>query len=83
MNVKIIDFSIWLKYNDIKSNNINLPFTGTPFYMCLEVIKSNTIDINDISKVDTYSLEIIPIIDIYRLLINLCFSFYLCFILCK
>ena len=55
---KIIDFSISINYKNIKGNIIKLPFVGTSFFMSPEVIQSNTIDIDDISKVDTYSLGV-------------------------
>ena len=55
---KIIDFSISINYKNIKGNKIKLPFVGTSFFMSPEVIQSNTIDIDDISKVDTYSFGV-------------------------
>ena len=68
LNVKIIDFSVSLDYSKIKSNQIKIPFRGTNFFIAPEVIKSKTIDIKDLNKVDLYSLGII--------LYNLAFGAY-------
>ena len=68
LNIKIIDFSISLDYKKIDSNEIKLPFRGTSFYMAPEVLKSDTINKNDLNKVDLYSLGII--------LYYLAFGFY-------
>ena len=68
LNVKIIDFSVSLNYSKIKSNQIRLPFKGTNFYIAPEVIKSKVININDLNKVDLYSLGVI--------LYNLAFGTY-------
>ena len=57
--VKIIDFSVSVDYSGIKSNSIKLPFRGTNFYIAPEVIKKKTININDLNKVDLYSLGVI------------------------
>ena len=59
LNVKIIDFSVSVDYSKIKSNKIKLPFRGTNFYIAPEVIKSKIININDLNKVDLYSLGVI------------------------
>ena len=68
LNVKIIDFSISLDYSKVKSDQIKLPFRGTNFYIAPEVIKSKTININDLNKIDLYSLGVI--------LYNLAFGTY-------
>ena len=59
LNVKIIDFSVSIDYCKIKSDKIKLPFRGTNFFIAPEVIKSKTININDLNKVDLYSLGVI------------------------
>ena len=59
LNLKLIDFSVSLNYSKINSNTIKLPFRGTNFYMAPEVIKSKTIDLKDINKIDLYSLGVI------------------------
>ena len=68
LNVKIIDFSISIDYSKVKSTQIKLPFRGTNFYIAPEVIKSKTIKINDLNKIDLYSLGVI--------LYNLAFGTY-------
>ena len=62
MDVKIIDFSVSLNYkklikNDIKE--IKTPFRGTCFYMSPQVLKNETININDLNKIDLYSLGVV------------------------
>ena len=59
LTVKIIDFSVSIDYSKIKSRKIKLPFRGTNFYIPPEVIKSKTINVNDLNKVDLYSLGVI------------------------
>lgn len=66
LNVKIIDFSVSLDYSKIKRNEIQLPIRGTYFYMAPEVIKREIIQINDLNKVDLFSLGII----LYNLAFN-------------
>ena len=68
LNAKIIDFSTSLDYSKINSNKIKLPFKGTNFYIAPEVIKSKTININDLNKIDLYSLGVV--------LYNLAFGTY-------
>ena len=68
LNVKIIDFSVALDYRKANKNSIKLPFRGTNFYIPPEVIKSKTINITDLNKVDLYSLGVI--------LYNLAFGSY-------
>ena len=59
LTVKIIDFSVSIDFSKVKSKKIKLPFRGTNFYISPEVIKSKTININDLNKVDLYSLGVI------------------------
>lgn len=59
LNVKIIDFSISIDYNKIKSKTIKLPIAGTSFYMPPEVLRSDIINTNDLNKVDLYSLGVV------------------------
>ena len=56
LNIKIIDFSVALDYKEIKGK---LPFRGTNFYIPPEVIKSKTINVKDLNKIDLYSLGVI------------------------
>lgn len=57
LNLKLIDFSISINYRDIK-NKIKLPPHGTQYYMAPEVINSETINVNDLEKVDLFSLGV-------------------------
>ena len=66
LNVKIIDFSVSLDYSKINGNKMKLPLRGTYLYMAPEVIKSEIIKINDLNKVDLFSLGII----LYNLAFN-------------
>ena len=59
LNVKIIDFSVSIDYNRIKTNIIKLPFRGTNFYIAPEVIESKIINVKDLNKVDLYSFGVI------------------------
>ena len=59
LNLKIIDFSVSIDYRNTKSDKIKLPFRGTNFFIAPEVIKSKIININDLNKVDLYSLGVI------------------------
>ena len=59
LNIKIIDFSVALNYKEIKGNKIKLPFRGTNFYIPPEVIKSKTINVKELNKIDLYSLGVI------------------------
>lgn len=59
LNAKIIDFSISIDYSKIKSKKIKLPIAGTSLYMAPEVLRSDTININDLNKVDLYSLGVV------------------------
>ena len=68
LNIKIIDFSISINYDKVKSNKIQLPFRGTNFYIAPEVINMETIEIKDLNKIDLYSLGV--------LIYNLAFGYY-------
>ena len=57
--IKLIDFSVSIDYGKKKSSKIKLPFRGTNFYMAPEVIKSKTINIKDLNKIDFYSFGVI------------------------
>ena len=59
LNAKLIDFSIAICYNNIKSKQIQLPLCGTNFYIPPEILNSDKIDINDLNKVDLYSLGMV------------------------
>ena len=69
MNAKIVDFSISLIYKKKPpEDNIKLPLVGTRFYMSLEILKSDTIKVKDLHKIDLYSFGVI--------LYNLAFAKY-------
>ena len=59
LHVKIIDYSVSLDYRNITSEDIQLNYCGTKFYMAPEVIKSETIKLKDINKIDLFSLGVI------------------------
>ena len=62
LDVKIIDFSVSLDYDKLLKNNIKeikTPFRGTNFYMSPQVLKIETININDLDKIDLYSLGVL------------------------
>ena len=59
LEVKLIDFSVSVNYSLIKSKKIKLPFRGTNFYMAPEVIKSKTVNVKDLNKIDLYSFGVI------------------------
>ena len=63
LNVKIIDFSISIDYKKLSSDTIKLPLRGTSFYMAPEVLRTDTIQVSDLNKVDLFSLGIV----LYRL----------------
>lgn len=59
LEVKITDFSVSLSYEKVKATEkIKLPLSGTNPYMCPEVLGQEQIDIEDASKIDTYSLGV-------------------------
>jgi len=57
LNLKLIDFSISINYRGI-TGLIKLPSYGTKYYMAPEVINSETIDVNDLEKIDLFSLGV-------------------------
>ena len=57
LNLKLIDFSISIDYRDI-DKTIKLPYRGTKYYMAPEIINSEVIDVNDLEKVDLFSLGV-------------------------
>ena len=57
LNLKIIDFSISIDYRNI-NRTIKLPYCGTQNYMAPEIINSEVIDVNDLEKVDLFSLGV-------------------------
>ena len=57
LNLKLIDFSISIDYRDI-DKKIKLPYRGTKYYMAPEIINSEVIDVNDLEKVDLFSLGV-------------------------
>ena len=60
LNFKLIDFSISLNYQNKNPNDdIKLPSRGTNFYIPLEVLKSKTIKVKELNKVDLYSLGVV------------------------
>ena len=59
LNVKIIDFSISLKTNIIKSDDVQLKPCGTTFFIAPEVLKSKKVKKKDLNKIDLYSLGVI------------------------
>ena len=69
LNAKIVDFSISLIYKKNRPEDyITLPFVGTNFYMSKEILKSDTIKVKDLHKVDLYAFGVI--------LYNLAFAKY-------
>jgi len=69
LNAKIVDFSISLIYKKNRPEDyIKLPFVGTNFYMSKEILKSDTIKVKDLHKVDLYAFGVI--------LYNLAFAKY-------
>ena len=58
LNIKIIDFSLSLDYSEINSNRIKIPFRGTNFYMAPEVLSNKIVYLNNLHKIDLYSLGV-------------------------
>ena len=56
LDIKLIDFSVSLDYSNIKSKNIKLQYCGTSCMMAPEIIKTETIKIKDLNKLDMFSL---------------------------
>ena len=58
--IKITDFSVSFSYEKYKEGDkINLPFSGTSLYMSPEVLLKSTIDYEDCSKIDMFSLGVV------------------------
>ncbi len=57
LDIKIIDFSVSVDYSKNKKD-IKLIYSGTSFFMSPEVIKSKTIKVKDMQKIDLFSLGI-------------------------
>ena len=69
LNAKIVDFSTSLIYKKEKPEDyIKFPYVGTSKYMSPEILKSDTIKVKDLNKVDLYSFGVI--------LYNLAFAKY-------
>ena len=58
LNFKIIDFSVSFDYSIKNTKKIKLPYRGTKKYIPPEVDKKNIINIEDLNKIDLYSLGI-------------------------
>ena len=67
LNLKLIDFSISINYRNIK-NKIRLPSQGTKYYMPPELINEEIIEVNDLEKIDLFSLGV--------MLFHFAFHFY-------
>ena len=67
LNLKLIDFSISINYRNIK-NKIRLPSQGTKYYMPPEIINEEIIEVNDLEKIDLFSLGV--------MLFHFAFHFY-------
>lgn len=60
LNFKLIDYSISLNYQNKNPNDdIKLPSRGTNFYIPIEVLKSKTIKVRELNKVDLYSFGVV------------------------
>jgi len=57
INVKLTDFSVSVCYKDLKK--IKLPMVGTCYYMSPEVLRKETINASDASKIDVYSIGVL------------------------
>lgn len=57
INIKLTDFSVSVCYKNIKK--IKLPMVGTCYYMSPEVLRKDTIDSSDASRIDVYSLGVL------------------------
>ena len=57
INVKLTDFSVSVSYKDLKK--IRLPMVGTCYYMSPEVLRKETINASDASKIDVYSIGVL------------------------
>ena len=57
VNIKLTDYSVSYCYKDKKK--IKLPMVGTCYYMSPEVLRKDTIDASDASKIDVYSIGVL------------------------
>ena len=57
VNIKLTDYSVSYCYKDKKK--IKLPMVGTCYYMSPEILRKDTIDASDASKIDVYSIGVL------------------------
>ena len=57
VNIKLTDFSVSICYKNEKK--IKLPMVGTCYYMSPEVLRKETIDSCDASRIDVYSIGVL------------------------
>ena len=57
LNIKLTDFSVSVCYKNMKK--IDLPHVGTCYYMAPEVLRKETINASDASKIDIYSIGVL------------------------
>ena len=57
INIKLTDYSVSLNYKNMKK--ITLPMVGTCYYMSPEVLRKQTINASDASKIDVYSIGVL------------------------
>ena len=58
LEVKIIDFSVSKYIGDIETEEVQLSYRGTSYYMAPEVIKTKKIKLKDYHKIDLFSLGV-------------------------
>lgn len=58
LDAKIIDFSVSKYIGDIKTEEVQLNYRGTSYYMAPEVIKTKKIKLKDYHKIDLFSLGV-------------------------
>ena len=58
LEAKLIDFSVSYDYSTIKNKYIKLNYRGTTCLMAPEILKSERIKVEDINKLDVYSLGV-------------------------
>lgn len=57
INIKLTDYSVSVNYRNMKK--ISLPMVGTCYYMSPEVLRKQTINASDASKIDVYSIGVL------------------------
>lgn len=57
INIKLTDYSVSICYKNEKK--IKLPLVGTCYYISPEVLRKETIDASDASKIDVYSIGVL------------------------